>query len=501
MPYSRPEVTSGVTRITKPFVENILDGIDEKLDEATANATYVRPPDVRVSAARLTAPNSIYNAALDMTQRTVFQMPFASGRWRMWFRNRSLRSATVLTTPVTVTGLWTGTPTRDATNSSGHRWMGAATAAPTQRSGQLTVPIDGSRVFTEWITGDPFVSGEDKLLSWGITAPNSGTGVASGNGYQGMQASGAAKAADASPAGAAMGKSALYLDVGIEYELDSTAQIVVVLGDSNGLSYSAGRYAAPDAVLNTPPSVLPHESWPMQAGAMAGASVINLSVGSASPGDLAVTFPQIWDAIPAGTVVDAVIVPIGINGVAGGTSGFSPHMRTINSKIRTDLSCDRIFWATMPPAGYTTMFGRLTSAASAGATSISMDTSPAVGVIMIGSGYTTEDVSVTSVSGSGPYTATISTPLAFAHSAQEPVSWNSERYRKLINMILRQLPDGISGTVDFEKLLESAPDSPVGDARYTDSDLLHWNRGASGIRAQAVAPLIALPKTKPIIRP
>ena len=46
MPYSRPEVTSGVTRITKPFVENILDGIDEKLDEATANSTYATPASV-----------------------------------------------------------------------------------------------------------------------------------------------------------------------------------------------------------------------------------------------------------------------------------------------------------------------------------------------------------------------------------------------------------------------------------------------------------------------
>jgi lysophospholipase L1-like esterase len=34
---------SGVTRITKPFIDNILDGVDEKLDQTEANALYERP--------------------------------------------------------------------------------------------------------------------------------------------------------------------------------------------------------------------------------------------------------------------------------------------------------------------------------------------------------------------------------------------------------------------------------------------------------------------------
>ena len=43
MPYSRPDVVSGVTRITKPFVDNLLDGLDERVTLEDANATYARP--------------------------------------------------------------------------------------------------------------------------------------------------------------------------------------------------------------------------------------------------------------------------------------------------------------------------------------------------------------------------------------------------------------------------------------------------------------------------
>ena len=55
MAYSRPNIVSGVTRITKSFVDNLLDGIDEKLTPAEANATYAthknlaRNPDLLIA--------------------------------------------------------------------------------------------------------------------------------------------------------------------------------------------------------------------------------------------------------------------------------------------------------------------------------------------------------------------------------------------------------------------------------------------------------------------
>lgn len=40
MPYTRPAIVSGVTKLHKAFFENLFDGVDEKLSAADANATY-----------------------------------------------------------------------------------------------------------------------------------------------------------------------------------------------------------------------------------------------------------------------------------------------------------------------------------------------------------------------------------------------------------------------------------------------------------------------------
>ncbi|AMS02856.1 hypothetical protein BJD57_gp24 [Gordonia phage Vivi2] len=42
MPYTRPNIVSGVTRATKAFFDNLLDGIDERVTKADADAAYVR---------------------------------------------------------------------------------------------------------------------------------------------------------------------------------------------------------------------------------------------------------------------------------------------------------------------------------------------------------------------------------------------------------------------------------------------------------------------------
>ncbi|AXH46601.1 hypothetical protein KNT97_gp24 [Gordonia phage Rofo] len=45
MPYTRPNIVSGVTRATKAFFDNLLDGIDERVTKVAADATYVRLED------------------------------------------------------------------------------------------------------------------------------------------------------------------------------------------------------------------------------------------------------------------------------------------------------------------------------------------------------------------------------------------------------------------------------------------------------------------------
>jgi hypothetical protein len=59
----------------------------------------------------------------------------------------------------------------------------------------LSVPTDGTWVATR---GSPAtrLSRTSKVLSWGITAPNSGAGVASGKSYQCVMAAGSSNAAN-----------------------------------------------------------------------------------------------------------------------------------------------------------------------------------------------------------------------------------------------------------------------------------------------------------------
>ena len=59
MTYTRPGIVSGVTKLTKSFFDNLLDGIDEKVDLTTANATYV--PQSTVDS---TLPIAIFGSSL-----------------------------------------------------------------------------------------------------------------------------------------------------------------------------------------------------------------------------------------------------------------------------------------------------------------------------------------------------------------------------------------------------------------------------------------------------
>ena len=57
-PYTRPGIVSGVTKLTKPFFDNLLDGIDEKVSTSTANATYA--PSFTAATAARRAPSTVF---------------------------------------------------------------------------------------------------------------------------------------------------------------------------------------------------------------------------------------------------------------------------------------------------------------------------------------------------------------------------------------------------------------------------------------------------------
>lgn len=462
------------------------------LTRAVGQRLFLGRPATRVASCPVTAPNSSTAAtALDLTQRTMLKLPFAVARWRIGFRNQNLRSATAYTTPCSITGVWAGLPTFDTGTSTAGRWPGNCTAAPTQVSTGLTVPVDGSRVWTSWITNSTFTKNTGKVISWGLTSAATGTGIASGNGYQGATAAGAANAGNQTLTSPSVAPNALYLDVVVEYEFAESVRLVMAIGDSNTLQYGL----SPSLITSAGGGSLPHESWPMLAGAMGGFAVINLGVGSAQSVDWAVNYPALWDRLPSGCLPDAAFVSLGTNDLSAGITSFITYMQAIHTKIRTTYSCNTIWQSTITPRcfpdgaftlGGTKVGGFLMADAAIGATSVSCSFSPATSAaLLIGLGPGAEQRTVTAVTGSGPYAATVA-GLTQNHWAGESISNGDESTRHLINNFLRQLPDAITGCFDFEKLLEATPGSFTMDGRYANSDYLHFIRSVGVLKASLI---------------
>lgn len=452
----------------------------------------VGKPLTRKAYMPVTAPNATNAAtALDIWQRTLVRFPYAVKRYRIGFANVNLRSTATLTTPATITGVFRGTPLYDTATSGGSRWLGQCAAALTSISGELTVPVDRTRVWTAWDETD-IPANTDVVFSMGLTTPATGTGIAGGNGYQGIYGTGSANAGNATVTSPQTLASALRLDIVIEYEFEDSIQIGLFIGDSNTVNYGT----APQGVTNSGPSALPTEAWPVMAGGLAGFAAVNIAVGSATTEDFASALPYLWTRVDLPSVdFDFAVVSLGTNGLSDGLSGFLAAFKTVNDKLRNDYGIQKIYWTTVtgrafPAGGYTSggavVHGTLTAAAAAGATTISSSFSPANGLLTIGNGALMEDVTVSAVTGTGPYTVT-TTALANAHVAGEMVTRDLERTRQYVNAYLRNMPYGITGVFDFEKLLESGPNSNMLDPRYAATDWLHTTRGAALEKAKIVA--------------
>lgn len=450
-------------------------------------------PDTRLADYMVTAPNTSTSGALDLTQRTIFKPNVTPARWRIGFRNYNLRASTYYTTPCTITGVWAGTPAYDTSTSGPTRWNGHATAAPTQvHTGSITVPVDGTFAWSNWVNGDATYKTTGKLISWGFTSTATGTGIATGNGFQGCSASGASNAGNQTLTSPSIAANAVHLDVVIEYEFADTAKVIVFVGDSNTVGYSP---AGPPLITSPQASVLPHESWPMLAAAQAGFVAVNLGVGSATVTEFASTRPQMWSRLSSTVDLDAAVVSLGTNELTSGDSNFITQCLAVNTLLRGTYGVTRIYWTTITPrcypdgaytSGGTKVAGTLSADAASGATSVSCSFSPALAAMLIGTGPNAESRTVTGVSGSGPYTATVAA-LTNTHYAGEALGQGDELYRRKINNYLRQNPDGITGCFDFEKVMESSPGAFRMDDRYSASDWLHRQRGAQAALAALVA--------------
>jgi hypothetical protein len=457
-------------------------------------------PATRTAVAPLTAPNAstTLGADIDYNIRTIMVFPFTTKRWRLKFRNRNLSSAGALAGTATITGIAHGVPTRPTTTSSGQRWIGNCSTISQVSSSPIAIANDGTFAYSPWFAAeaDQFQNGAEKVISLGITAP-SGATLANGNSYQWARMAGANTVAASTVASPSIGGNVSYLDISIEYEMDAAVKIIVLAGDSNSISYVEAEPSPLATYANG--GSLPSEAWPNVASMMGGFAVINLAVGGGTQEGFAPSspshIPALWDRVPAGVKADAAIVALGTNNLGVGLSSYATYLADINSKMRTTYEASSIWWATIPPRAYpngtytgtgTAICANLSADVAAGATTITVDRQIGTGLTSVGTGMKGEDVTISSITGSGPWTATLSAPIVNAHYINERVGQGDERLRLYKNAHLRLNPDGIRGIYDFEKALEASPGAYRQDDRYVTSGWLHNTRAASSVKANMV---------------
>jgi lysophospholipase L1-like esterase len=452
---------------------------DPKIHYGTKRATLV----LGSANTTQTAPGS----AIDWLQRALIRLPVTTTRWRLKIANRDLLRNVALTTPIGAGPTFIGDPVKDSTTG---RWNGKATAALTQVLAGYTVPTDGTDYVSPWVT-DPsfqFTKNVDRVLSWDNTIGTGGNGYAAEfvrlvwhNGSQG-----AAQAPLANPLG--FWSAVMLCDMRLEYEFADTAAIGLFIGDSITAGFSDGD------VTKTQPGTHAHDAWPAQAGQAVGYVATNLGIGSADHTNFAAGSYALTRVDLATTVPDFAVLSLGTNdGLVAGLSTVQAALTAILSNLRSQ-GIQKLYVTTIPPRANTQ--GYLTANAASGATTISGSYNPGVGQqIILDSGRAQESLTVSAVSGTGPYTLTVGA-LAAAHTggssllagAAQIISGN-EILRQQLNDWFRQLP-GVDGVLDFDDALAVTKGSAVPDKRIMSADNLHPMRAGYARLAQVAGAVL-----------
>lgn len=479
---------------TRPYGDVLRSGLDELVADLNTKATI---PGIRTAYYPLTAPNTTLANVLNHTQRSMVQFPVKPSRVRIGVANVNLRSPANPPASVDIVGMAYGSPVYVDEGDS--RWRGDCTGPMTDIPGSsFTVPTDGTRGWSDWFTPG-FDVAEDVVLSIGMIRPAASGAYASGNSYQAIWISGSDNYNAQTVTGRRIAN--LRLDIIIEYEYTAPRQVGLFIGDSNTVTYSPGTMPG---VSGSYASAQPAEAWPHLAGMLGGFVPVSLAVGSAMPEDFASTDPgtigeRLWNRydLPSLGTVDFAVVSLGGNGISDGLDNFRIQTRAIINILR-GMGIERIYLTTVTPRGKpdgsftstggTVVGGTLAAPCAAGATEITStrDLPIGDGILLIGDGPELEEVTMTTVSGTGPFTVTLASPTANAHLEGEPLSRDIERYRKYMNVWTRNIPYGIAGVIDFDKLLSHAPGHYMPDQRYISTDYVHFLRSSSAIKAQAI---------------
>ena len=443
---------------------------------------------------RVTAPlgstsGVVAASALDRCQRTIVTLPVPITRWRIKIANWNILGNTALTTPISGTGIFYGTPAAVVTTGSTNRWNGDYASAPAQAVGSFSVPTDGTDYVSPWIDA-PLAAKTPLMLSLGFTTTATGTGVSTGSGCQvaGISAAGSAKAGDTviSGAGGYFAPTAgAYFDIRVEYEFVGTTPIGVFIGDSITEGTSDGD------VFRTQQACLPHEAWPGAAGMQGNYATINLGTASANLATFDASNKRAWArADLATTVPDFAVIALGTNNIGAGyqvnVAAYVAMFQLIKS-----MGIKRIFVSTLVPrTDAAALAGTLAADIAVGVTSISSTVSIPNGTpIQMGWGRTLERLTTNGApTGSGPYTIPLPA-TAIAHKAGDQVISGMEMSRQGINDWLRQVPGDVLGCLDFDLAMAFGIGSSKPDPRTMSADGVHPLRSGYQRMGTLAAPL------------
>lgn len=453
-------------------------------------AGATNPLTRRVTAPLGSTSGTLAATALDRCQRTIVTLPVPVTRWRLKIANWNILGNTALTTPISGTGIYYGTPAGVVTTGSTNRWNGDFASAPTQAAGAFTVPTDGTDYVSPWIS-TPLAAKTPLLLSIGFTTPATGTGVSTGSGCQiaGLNTAGASGRAGDTVISGTTGYFAptagAYFDIRVEYEFVGTAPIGVFIGDSITEGTSDGD------VFRVQQGCLPHETWPGAAGMQGNYATINLGTASANLAAFDSAAKRTWArADLATTVPDFAVVALGTNNIGAAYTGNIAAYVALFQLIKS-MGIKRIFVSTLiPRTDGAALAGTLQADAAVGATSISSSISiPDGTAIQIGWGRTLERLTTNGApTGTGPYTIPLPA-TAIAHKAGDQVISGLEMSRQGINDWLRQVPGDVLGCLDFDLAIAFGIGSSKPDPRTMSNDGVHPLRSGYQRMGQLAAPL------------
>jgi lysophospholipase L1-like esterase len=445
-----------------------------------------RPGLKKVRVAIGDSQSTLGAATRDLTQGTVIPVPEGAERLRIRVRNVDGRANTNLTSVATFTGFWVGEAALkndDGFNQS--RWTGNTTVAPVSLIPGFSVPTNGTDYVSGWVDASLVNSLRMPLLRWGITTPNSGSGISRSTGVQAVEAAGSTQASNATLTGASIGQSKILCDIRVEYEVRSSRKVGLFLTDSIGVGFGDGDSASGLSGL-AGSGTLATEAWPQIAAKMGGFICQHAGMSSGSTGDYAsITKPAFTRFDLAETIPDFAVIALGTNDLGAGYGQIQANMLAIMNVLRT-AGVKRIYIQTLLPRNAGSA-GTLTADATVGATTVSTSYNPGTVPIQFGGGGNLEYKTATAVTGSGPYMVTIPA-LSYAHITGEPVVSGDEATRQRVNRWIRQLPYGIDGVLDFDTMYAPSG-SAMPDPRFMSVDLLHPIRSGHARMGTAAAVL------------